>query len=123
MGVPLVCTRGYAYLALSEPVELGTTSYIDFNPLDTTILLNGNVINLDIRLNDRINVLDSIIVEGARMEMVDLRNAVDFQCTELFDVNSRKLVMVQLLQSWKEFGGCTTGLHQGLFIFGSFRAG
>jgi len=53
-------------------------SYIGYNPLDTTILLTGHQTTFNLKLNRRIESIDTIVVKATRLEMVDLRNDVDF---------------------------------------------
>jgi ferric enterobactin receptor len=63
-----------------NPVHM-MVSYIGYKPLDTTITWNDRSMNLDIRLQRQVHLLDTIVVKGDRMEMVDLRNDVDFATT------------------------------------------
>ena len=64
----------------SNPVHL-MVSYIGYRPLDTTIVWTDPLINIDIKLYRNIKMLDTIYVKGNSMEMVDLRNDVDFATT------------------------------------------
>ena len=64
----------------SNPVHL-LISYIGYNPLDTTILMTDRLANFDLKLARRIHSLDTIVIKGIRLEMVDLRNDVDFATT------------------------------------------
>ncbi len=64
----------------ANPVHL-RISHIGYNPVDTVILLSGRETSISMRLNDHIHLLDSIEVKSSRMEMVDLRNDVDFATT------------------------------------------
>jgi ferric enterobactin receptor len=64
----------------SNPVHL-FISYIGYNKLDTSIYLSDQISNFDLRLIRQIHSLDSIEVKGERLEMVDLRNDVDFATT------------------------------------------
>ncbi len=70
----------------SNPVHL-RLSYIGYSPLDTTILLTDRQTNLDLKLTRQIHSLDTIVVKGTKLEMVDLRNDVDLATT----VNMTKL--------------------------------
>jgi len=63
-----------------NPIHL-MVSYIGYKPLDTTFSWSDQLMNLDIRLFRKIHMLDKIVVKGIRMEMVDLRNDVDFATT------------------------------------------
>jgi len=56
-------------------------SYIGYNSLDTTIFMNGHQANFNLRLSRRIESMDTIVVKATRLEMVDLRNDVDFATT------------------------------------------
>ena len=60
----------------TNPVRL-LVSFIGYNHLDTTVSLTDPSMNIDIRLDRKTLVLDSIIVKGRRLEMVDMRNDVD----------------------------------------------
>jgi ferric enterobactin receptor len=64
----------------SNPVHL-MVSYIGYLPVDTTIEWNDPSLNIDIKLCRRIKMLDTIFVNGNNLEMVDLRNDVDFATT------------------------------------------
>jgi ferric enterobactin receptor len=63
-----------------NPVHL-MVSYIGYKPLDTTLNWSSQSMNIDIRLFRKVHVLDTIVVKGTKMEMVDLRNDVDFATT------------------------------------------
>jgi hypothetical protein len=63
-----------------NPIHL-MVSYIGYRPLDTIMNWSDQSMNIDIRLFRKVHVLDTIIVKGNRMEMVDLRNDVDFATT------------------------------------------
>lgn len=56
-------------------------SYIGYVPLDTTIKWENPVMNFDFRLERKIHMLDTIVVKGEKLEMIDLRNDVDFAAT------------------------------------------
>lgn len=71
---------------ISNPLHI-QVSYIGYNPIDTTILLADKLTNINLRLSNTFHVLDSIVVEGSKTEMVDLRNDVDFATT----INMSKL--------------------------------
>lgn len=71
---------------VTNPLHLQIT-YIGYCPLDTTIFLNERVSNVNFGLNSTFKTLDSIIVKGSRVEMVELRNDVDFATT----INTGKL--------------------------------
>jgi len=64
----------------SNPVHL-MISYIGYIPVDTTIEWNDPLLNIDIELRRRTKWLDTIFINGNSMEMVDLRNDVDFATT------------------------------------------
>jgi ferric enterobactin receptor len=64
----------------SNPVHL-FISYIGYNPLDTTILMTDRLANFNLKLGKRIHSLDTIVVKGTKLEMIDLRNDVDFATT------------------------------------------
>jgi hypothetical protein len=53
-------------------------SYIGYSPKDTAIYWDSDQLNIDLRLDRRINMLDTIVVEGKKMDIIDLRNDVDF---------------------------------------------
>lgn len=61
----------------SNPVHL-MVSYIGYLPVDTAIEWNNPLLNIDIKLCRRIKSLDTIYINGNSLEMVDLRNNVDF---------------------------------------------
>jgi ferric enterobactin receptor len=63
-----------------NPIHM-LVSYIGYKPLDTTLNWYDQSMNIDIRLFRRVHLLDTIVVKGNRMEMVDLRNDVDFATT------------------------------------------
>lgn len=56
-------------------------SYLGYYPKDTTVSWNASTMNFDLKLKRKINMLDSIVVSSDRLEMVDLRNDVDFATT------------------------------------------
>ncbi len=64
----------------SNPVHL-MVSYIGYMPADTTVAWNGPLLNIEIKLQRRTKLLDTIYVNGNTIEMVDLRNDVDFATT------------------------------------------
>ena len=64
----------------ANPVHL-TVSYIGYNPVDTMLLLTDPETNVSLKLNNRIRMLDSIEVKSTKLEMVELRNDVDFATT------------------------------------------
>jgi ferric enterobactin receptor len=64
----------------SNPVHL-MVSYIGYDPMDTTVNWTDPSLNINIRLNRKINMLDTVVVRGNRLEMVNLRNDVDFATT------------------------------------------
>jgi hypothetical protein len=70
-----------------NPVNL-FISYIGYYPLDTTIFLTDSVTVINFNLNDRIQMLDSVVIKGFKVEMVDLRNDVDFATS----INMTKLI-------------------------------
>jgi ferric enterobactin receptor len=63
-----------------NPVHL-LVSYVGYFPKDTTIRWTDELLNIDLRLNRKINMLDSIVVGSNKMEMIDMRNDVDFATT------------------------------------------
>lgn len=65
---------------ISNPLHI-MVSYIGYNPLDTTIFLTEKLTNIDLRLNNMFHVTDTIVIEGTKVEMIDLRNDVDFATT------------------------------------------
>jgi len=75
-----------------NPVHM-LVSYIGYRPLDTTITWSDRSMNLDIRLRRQVHILDTIVVKGERMDMVDLRNDVDFATT----VDPVKLIDLPML--------------------------
>jgi ferric enterobactin receptor len=62
---------------LDNPVHL-VISYVGYYEVDTTINWKDAQLNLDLRLTRKFNVLDTIVVSGEKMEMIDMRNDVDF---------------------------------------------
>jgi ferric enterobactin receptor len=64
----------------TNPVHL-FISYIGYYPLDTTILLTDSLSVIKLELNNRFQMIDSIVIKGSKIEMVDLRNDVDFATT------------------------------------------
>ncbi len=64
----------------SNPVHI-IISYIGYNQIDTAISWTNPNVNLEIGLYRKVHMLDSIIVKGNRLEMIDLRNDVDFATT------------------------------------------
>jgi hypothetical protein len=64
----------------SNPVHL-MISYIGYNPLDTAITWTDPQMNLDFRLCRREHLLDTIVIKGEKLEMINLRNDVDFATT------------------------------------------
>jgi ferric enterobactin receptor len=64
----------------SNPVHL-VISYIGYNQLDTAITWIDPQINLDLRLSRREHLLDTIVIKGEKLEMINLRNDVDFAAT------------------------------------------
>jgi ferric enterobactin receptor len=76
----------------SNPVHL-MISYIGYLPIDTIIFWNDPLLNIDIGLKRRINMLDTIYVNASSLEMVDLRNDVDFATT----IDPSKLIDLPVL--------------------------
>jgi ferric enterobactin receptor len=76
----------------ANPVHL-LVRYIGYDQLDTTLSWKDPTLNLDIRLIRRPHVLDTIVVKSSRLEMVDLRNDVDFATT----VDPARLIDLPLL--------------------------
>jgi ferric enterobactin receptor len=76
----------------SDPVHL-MVSYIGYVPVDTTIDFDAPLLNVDIKLCRRTKLLDTIYVNGNSLEMVDLRNDVDFATT----VDPAKLIDLPVL--------------------------
>jgi ferric enterobactin receptor len=64
----------------TNPVHL-LISYIGYNPLDTTILMTDHQVNYNLKLDRRIQPIDTIVVKATKLKMVDLRNDVDFATT------------------------------------------
>lgn len=64
----------------SNPFHL-MISYIGYLPIDTVIWWKDPELNLDISLARRTKMLDTIYVSASSLEMVDLRNDVDFATT------------------------------------------
>lgn len=69
-----------------NPVHL-RISYIGYNDLDTAISLSGQETNLELKLIKKEHLLDTIIVHGDRLEMIDVRHDMEFATT----VNPSKL--------------------------------
>jgi ferric enterobactin receptor len=63
-----------------RPVHL-MISYIGYYPVDTTISWTDPMVSLNIGLCRKVNLLDTIVVKGERLDMVALRNDVDFAAT------------------------------------------
>lgn len=64
----------------SNPVHL-MISYIGYNPIDTAVTWIDPEMNMDIRLSRREHLLDTIVIKGEKLEMINLRNDVDFATT------------------------------------------
>jgi ferric enterobactin receptor len=64
----------------ANPVHM-MISYIGYVPVDTNITWSDPQISLNIKMQRRIKMLDTIYVKGNTLEMVDLRNDVDFATT------------------------------------------
>jgi ferric enterobactin receptor len=64
----------------SGPVHM-MVSYIGYFPVDTTITIAAPLLTVDIKMLRRTRLLDTIFVNGNSLEMVDLRNDVDFATT------------------------------------------
>jgi ferric enterobactin receptor len=75
-----------------NPIHM-LVSYIGYKPLDTTLSWYDQSMNIDIRLFRKVQMLDTIVVKGNRMEMVDLRNDVDFATT----IDAVKLIDLPML--------------------------
>jgi ferric enterobactin receptor len=71
----------------ANPIHL-TVNYIGYYLLDTLINWKKNVLDCDFRLSRKFQMIDSIVVKEAKIEMVDLRNDVDFATT----INASKLI-------------------------------
>jgi ferric enterobactin receptor len=56
-------------------------SYIGYNSLDTSIVMTDRQMNFNLKLNRRVQNIDTVVVKASRLEMVDLRNDVDFATT------------------------------------------
>jgi ferric enterobactin receptor len=65
---------------ISNPVHL-KVSYIGYTPIDTVVKWSDPEQELDLRLIRREHLLDTIVVKGEKMEMICLRNDVDFATT------------------------------------------
>ncbi len=63
-----------------NPVHL-LFSYVGYFQRDTTIRWTDSEMNIDLKLKRKINMLDSIVVGGTKLEMIDMRNDVDFATT------------------------------------------
>lgn len=64
----------------ANPVHL-EVSYIGYNLIDTTLTWADPSTNIDIRLDRREHLLDTIVIKGEKLEMINLRNNVDFATT------------------------------------------
>jgi hypothetical protein len=64
----------------ANPVRL-MASYIGYYPLDTVISWGEPLMNLNLCLKRKLHILDTITVKGEKMEMIGLRNDVDFATT------------------------------------------
>jgi|WetSurMetagenome_2_1015567.scaffolds.fasta_scaffold00007_40 ferric enterobactin receptor len=76
----------------TNPVRM-LVSYIGYDQLDTSVYLTGQSENIDIRMVRKTHILDSIVVKGRKLEMVSLRNDVEFATT----VDPAKLIDLPVL--------------------------
>lgn len=71
----------------SNPVSIGI-SFIGYYPLDTAISWTNTSWNADFRLSRKPQIIDSVVVKGVKLEMVDFRDDIDFATT----INPSKLI-------------------------------
>ena len=75
-----------------NPMHL-VVSFIGYQPMDTTINWANTSLNCDFRLSRKVQKIDSVLVKGNILEMVDYRNDVDFVTT----INASKLIDLPML--------------------------
>jgi ferric enterobactin receptor len=63
-----------------NPIHL-LVSYVGYYPVDTTIKWTESQVNIDIKLNHKLKLLDNIVIGSSKPEMIDMRNDVDFATT------------------------------------------
>ncbi|HEY4786571.1 MAG TPA: carboxypeptidase-like regulatory domain-containing protein, partial [Bacteroidales bacterium] len=68
-------------------------SFIGYQPVDTSIAWDKPLLNCDFRLSRKVQKIDSVLVKGNTLDMIDYRNDVDFATT----VNPSKLIDLPLL--------------------------
>ncbi len=61
----------------ANPVRF-MASYIGYYPLDTLIKWKDPLINLNLSLRRKVHMLDTIVVKGEKIDMINLRNDVSF---------------------------------------------
>jgi ferric enterobactin receptor len=64
----------------ANPVHL-TISYIGYVPFDTSMIWSDPVISLKVKMKKMVTILDTIYIKGRSVDMVNLRNDVDFATT------------------------------------------
>jgi ferric enterobactin receptor len=71
----------------TSPVHLGI-SFIGYYALDTFVNCSGSQWNASFKLSRKPQIIDTVTVKGIKVDMVDLRNDVDFATT----INAGKLI-------------------------------
>jgi hypothetical protein len=69
-----------------NPIHL-RISFIGFYTLDTVLFRTNSIMNCNFKLSRKTQIIDSVLVKGIKVEMVDFRNDVDFATT----INPMKL--------------------------------
>jgi ferric enterobactin receptor len=63
-----------------NPIQL-KISFIGFHPLDTVLPRSNSIMNCNFKLSRKTQIIDSVLVKGVKVDMVDYRNDVDFATT------------------------------------------
>ena len=77
---------------VKNPIHL-MVNFIGYYPVDTLFSWTNSSLDCVFRLSRKIQIIDSIVVKEAKVEMVEYRNDVDFATT----INSSKLIDLPIL--------------------------